>query len=161
SITDGLEFQNIVNFESTAGRCDPIVAGSTTMQANCMYFNYDGAQGGDAEPPACHAGMSQTVVHSPPSCSFPPDILQSLQQQQVCTRPDGTTVDFASNCAKSNLTQGTIPTEAIEGGGHCASTRALHLAASNLSICMNEITNYPGWGGSLAINFFVNTNGHP
>jgi hypothetical protein len=152
SDANGLEFQNILNFETPTARCDPAVAPTTTMQTSCLYFNYDS----DTEPLSCHNGATIPVVHSPPLCSIP----QELRPPENCLLPNGQAAG-AVRCAQSNIVGGTVPTEAIDGTRCGTSHWGMHLVASDLGICMNQITGALAWGAGLSLTFFPDSNGYP
>lgn len=147
----GLEFQNIVNFETPNARCDPAVAPTSTMQTSCLYFNYDS----DTEPLSCHPAGSLPVVHTPPLCTIPAD----LRPPESCLLATG---DLAGpdRCSLSNIVGGTVTTEAIPGTRCGTSQSAMHLVATDLGMCRNQITGALGWGAGLSITFFANANGY-
>jgi hypothetical protein len=152
SADDGLEFQNILNFEGATARCDSAVAAGPN-QASCLYFNYDQ----DQEPANCHPGNSLTIVHTPALCTVPADV----RSTQSCLLATGQPAP-SSLCSQTNVNGGTVPTQTIEGGGRCGTSHsAMHLVASNLGICENQITGSLGWGASLSISFFPSANGQP
>lgn len=147
---NGLEFQNIVNFETPLGRCDPIVDPALPQQTGCLYFNYDR----DIDPvpdPNSPPPDSQLVLHSPPDCA-----LAGLDVPGICRLPNGSIAPVGV-CSTSNLVQATLPTSPIEAGGRCGTSgRALHLVAKNLSICVSDITGRQGYGATLFVTFNVN-----